>query len=404
MGGSYYSFPYSILSPRRTVKLRNDILMFQQHQGESLSEAWTRFKDLLQKVPRHGIDLWLQVQIFYDHVNLVTRRTIDQAAGDVPNTSGRRLIELENQVQRLMEAYITLMQSTQLNKITSSCEICSGPHDTQYYMENPKQTFVEYASSRTDEAGEGLVSKFMASQDARLSKFEADFKQQQSEMTNKIDTVLKAVTNRMTRALPSEKIKNPKLNVNSTSPVLSARSYLTVDPQCSSHPSTSINIVKTCSKEASHSQANQSQARMRIGIKQTKEPKPTLEDEFQDLHLNLLVLESLAHAPINNARLDKYVESLELGKNGLAFVQGEVPAKMEDPMLFTLPCRLGNSKPFDTLTDLGSCVNIIPLYLFKKLNIRLLKETGHIFGLANGTKSYPVGIVKDIEVLMVLDN
>ncbi|GJT02937.1 zinc finger, CCHC-type containing protein [Tanacetum coccineum] len=41
----------------RTVKLRNDILMFQQHQGESLSKAWTRFKDLLQKVPHHGIDL-----------------------------------------------------------------------------------------------------------------------------------------------------------------------------------------------------------------------------------------------------------------------------------------------------------------------------------------------------------
>ncbi|GKA25456.1 zinc finger, CCHC-type containing protein [Tanacetum coccineum] len=33
--------------PRRTTKLRNDILMFQQHHGESLSEAWTRFKDLL---------------------------------------------------------------------------------------------------------------------------------------------------------------------------------------------------------------------------------------------------------------------------------------------------------------------------------------------------------------------
>ncbi|GJU04181.1 zinc finger, CCHC-type containing protein [Tanacetum coccineum] len=31
----------------RTAKLHNDILMFQQHQGESLSEAWTRFKDLL---------------------------------------------------------------------------------------------------------------------------------------------------------------------------------------------------------------------------------------------------------------------------------------------------------------------------------------------------------------------
>ncbi|GJS48578.1 MAK10-like protein [Tanacetum coccineum] len=96
--------------------------------------------------------------------------------------------------------------------------------------------------------------------------------------------------------------------------------------------------------------------------------------------------------------LDKYVESLELGKNGSAFIQGEVSAKMEDPGLFTLPCRLGDSKPFDTLADLGSCVNIIPLYLFKKLNIRLLEETDYIFGLADGTKSYPIGIVKDVEV------
>ncbi|GKD49473.1 hypothetical protein Tco_1278449 [Tanacetum coccineum] len=59
----------------------------------------------------------------------------------------------------------------------------------------------------------------MASQDARLSKFEADFKQQQSEMTSKIDTVLKAITDRITGALPSDTVKNPKLNVNSTSPV-----------------------------------------------------------------------------------------------------------------------------------------------------------------------------------------
>ncbi|GJX90376.1 MAK10-like protein [Tanacetum coccineum] len=74
---------------------------------------------------------------------------------------------------------------------------------------------------------------------------------------------------------------------------------------------------------------------------------------------------------------------------------------MGDPRLFTLPCRLGDSKPFDTLADLGSCVNIIPLYLFKKLNIGLLEETDHIFGLADGTKSYPVGIVKDVEVHIV---
>nr|GFA68680.1 hypothetical protein [Tanacetum cinerariifolium] len=42
--------------PGRTAKHCNDIVMFQQHHGESLSKAWTHFKDLLQKVPHHGID------------------------------------------------------------------------------------------------------------------------------------------------------------------------------------------------------------------------------------------------------------------------------------------------------------------------------------------------------------
>ncbi|GKB42744.1 hypothetical protein Tco_0887686 [Tanacetum coccineum] len=55
--------------------------MFRQHHEESLSEAWTRFKDLLQKVPHHGIDLWLQVQIFYDRIDHTLKRTMDYAAG-----------------------------------------------------------------------------------------------------------------------------------------------------------------------------------------------------------------------------------------------------------------------------------------------------------------------------------
>ncbi|GKE30363.1 hypothetical protein Tco_1445747 [Tanacetum coccineum] len=74
-------------------------------------------------------------------------------------------------------------------------------------MEDPEQAFVEFASSRTDEAGEGLVSDFMASQDARLTKFEANFKRQQGEMTNKIDIVLKAIIDQIWGTLPSDTVK-----------------------------------------------------------------------------------------------------------------------------------------------------------------------------------------------------
>ncbi|GJZ29711.1 zinc finger, CCHC-type containing protein [Tanacetum coccineum] len=170
--------------PGRTAKLRNDILMFQQHHGESLSKAWTRFKDLLQKVPHHGIDLWLQVQIFYDHVNPVTRRTIDQSAGG-------KLRDLN------AEESWALLEDLAL-----------------YDNEMVPQLSVLH---------EGLVSEFMASQDARLTKFEADFKRQQGEMTNKIDTMLKAITDQIAGALPSDTVR--KLNSMLESLGLVPRSY-----------------------------------------------------------------------------------------------------------------------------------------------------------------------------------
>nr|GEV23761.1 MAK10-like protein [Tanacetum cinerariifolium] len=85
-----------------------------------------------------------------DFAKLVKAITLPQ---DVLSTSDRRLIELEAQVQRLMEAHLAPTQPTQVNKITTSCEICNGPYDTQYCMENPEQAFVDFASSHTDEAG-----------------------------------------------------------------------------------------------------------------------------------------------------------------------------------------------------------------------------------------------------------
>nr|GEW36236.1 hypothetical protein [Tanacetum cinerariifolium] len=154
----------------------------------------------------------------------------------------------------------------------------------------------------------------MASQDTRFSKFEADFKQQHNEMTNKIHTILKAIPDRIVGPLPSDTVKNLKLNVNSTSLVLFVHSYPTVDPQCSSHPSTSINAITTYTKEENNSLTSQLQTGVGTGTQQAKKPKPTLEDEFQDLHINLPVLEVLAHALIYKAMLDNYVKSLELGK------------------------------------------------------------------------------------------
>ncbi|GJW23657.1 hypothetical protein Tco_0034279 [Tanacetum coccineum] len=137
--------------------------MFQQHHGESLSEAWTRFKDLLQKVPHHGIDLWLQVQIFYDHVNTIRRQTIDPSAGGMLRDQNAKeswaLLEdlalYDNESWNDPRDFTKPVKAIALPQdvpSTSDCRLIEL--ENQYCMEDPEQAFVEYASSCTDEAGD----------------------------------------------------------------------------------------------------------------------------------------------------------------------------------------------------------------------------------------------------------
>nr|GEV58842.1 putative reverse transcriptase domain-containing protein [Tanacetum cinerariifolium] len=75
-----YVGPFKVLERFGDVAYKLDL-------PEELSRVHNTFhmsnlKRTYLKIPHHGIDLWLQIQIFYDHVNLVTRQTINQSASD----------------------------------------------------------------------------------------------------------------------------------------------------------------------------------------------------------------------------------------------------------------------------------------------------------------------------------
>ncbi|KAG9458825.1 hypothetical protein H6P81_003333 [Aristolochia fimbriata] len=67
--------------PAKTIKLRNEIFQFMQELEEHLSEAWERFNGLLKRCPNHKIELWSQIETFYNGLNINTRRMIDVASG-----------------------------------------------------------------------------------------------------------------------------------------------------------------------------------------------------------------------------------------------------------------------------------------------------------------------------------
>nr|GEY18855.1 zinc finger, CCHC-type [Tanacetum cinerariifolium] len=120
-------FLAQLFLPGRTVKLRNDILMFQQHQRESLSKAWTRFKDLLQKVPHHGIDH------FFKPVKAIST---SQSTSKKPD---RRLFELEAQIKFLLKESRPTPRSSSTHIPQAYAEAVSSNSHPQNLNEPPKQ-------------------------------------------------------------------------------------------------------------------------------------------------------------------------------------------------------------------------------------------------------------------------
>ena len=54
-----------------------NITNFIQQEGESLYEAWERFRDVLRKCPHDRLSDWFIVQIFYNGLNFLTKTAID---------------------------------------------------------------------------------------------------------------------------------------------------------------------------------------------------------------------------------------------------------------------------------------------------------------------------------------
>jgi len=69
-------FPHS-----KIVQLRNQITQFTQKDGESLYDAWERFKEMLRFCPHHGLEKWLIIHTFYNGLLYTTKIYVDAAAG-----------------------------------------------------------------------------------------------------------------------------------------------------------------------------------------------------------------------------------------------------------------------------------------------------------------------------------
>ncbi|GJZ08049.1 reverse transcriptase domain-containing protein [Tanacetum coccineum] len=128
---------------------------------------------------------------------------------------------------------------------------------------------------------------------------------------------------------------------------------------------------------------------------------------FWNLHFELSFADALLHMPkfalmfrklLNNK--DKIIEltKTSVNENCSAVILKKFPEKLGDPGRFLIPCDFPEMDECLALADLGASINLMPLSIWKELNLPDLTKTRMILELADRTISTPTGIAEDVFV------
>nr|GEW03689.1 reverse transcriptase domain-containing protein [Tanacetum cinerariifolium] len=128
---------------------------------------------------------------------------------------------------------------------------------------------------------------------------------------------------------------------------------------------------------------------------------------FRDLHFELSFADALVHMPkfasmfkklLNNK--DKLIELTKtpLSENCSAVVLKKLPEKFGDQGRFLIPCDFLEFDNCLALADLGACINLMSLSIWKKLRLPTLNDTKMVLELADRTISKPTGVAENFFV------
>ncbi|GJY60318.1 reverse transcriptase domain-containing protein [Tanacetum coccineum] len=98
----------------KTRQIRKEITNFQQVFGETFTEAWERFKDLLRKCPHHGFYLLHQIDFFYNGLS--------HSDQDSLNTAARGNIMMRN----IQEALTTIENKARVRTCRNKPQVSSS--------------------------------------------------------------------------------------------------------------------------------------------------------------------------------------------------------------------------------------------------------------------------------------
>ncbi|GJT03552.1 hypothetical protein Tco_0824721 [Tanacetum coccineum] len=377
MGGSYYPIPCSILSTGKDRKTSQRYPDVPTTSWRISIRSMDSFQGLITKVPHHGINRWLQIQIFYDHVSFHLKCEIDRAAGGkLRNKNADESWEIiENLALYDHEGWNDRKNSSSTHIPYAYADVVhSNPHPQSHNEPsklNPftfrKRTGPIPQPQALGTTFEARVRDYMAAHSERMEIFENTIFKQRKEINDrmtKMSGLLKELTTRRApeKVLIREEAKFPVTkNVNSISLATGEeeRSDKTDETLENTHR---IN-EKLIEGLVDNNRFNDSLSRARVGKVKGK------------------TYNVLPRGPVYEAILKKKITKKEdIGGN------------------FEIPCSIGGLKHVNALVDQGSDVNVMPYSTYMKLTDERPAKTDIRLSLASHSYIYPLGIAEDVLV------
>ncbi|XP_021851968.1 uncharacterized protein [Spinacia oleracea] len=129
-------------------------------------------------------------------------------------------------------------------------------------------------------------------------------------------------------------------------------------------------------------------------------------DVMKGLQVNIPFLHAMTQMPTyakffkelltNKAKLEEAIVSLPMKVSSI--IQNKLLKKHSDPGSFSIPMKIGDLEPKNSLCDIGASVSLMPLSMAQRLNVGGMKPTRMSLQLADRSVRTPLGVLEDVPV------
>ncbi|KAJ9565234.1 hypothetical protein OSB04_001200 [Centaurea solstitialis] len=440
--------------PLRNAQSRNDICTFQQLDGEAVPTAWERFKELLRKCPHHGIPYCIQLETFYNGLNEGARQMLDATAGGaftarsynegylilerISNNNGHwvdpRKLTTEKQV-------VSSVHSSETTELPVQCTYCGGDHLFDACPGNPDPTLnpqlpklqeiknrptgsLPSDTETPQRAGNEHVKaatlrngKELKIPEKKNKDFESHFASSSTQLIPYSDPIPLALQKPNTPVPDFPLLSLGIINKNPETGCDFQKETVKDASHSSDSPKVSGDVRPEIFGDKSFQNPNAGNFETTPPVTGTPVPKPSTSrtksptsvpsyvpypqrlrnqkeeiqfkkflDIFKQLHINIPLVEAIEQMP-NYA---KFLKDILSKKKKLTEYE---------TIALTKECVCFGSKTIGkALCDLGAGINLMPLSVFKSLEIGEARPTTISIQLADKSLVWPKGKIEDVLV------